>query len=64
MTERLMYVTKKQVSDFVDRTTKRLKIGKSELLGDVKEALTELNQYPTENSNQIKFYSRVEKFLS
>ena len=55
----MKYVTKKQVSDFINRETERLKINKDELLKEVKYVLFDLKQYPNDNPNQIKFYTRV-----
>jgi hypothetical protein len=63
MKGKLIYVTKKQVSDFIYRTTERLKINKDELLKEVKYVLDDLNEYPNDNRNQIKYYTRIYKEL-
>tara|TARA_R100000951_G_scaffold82822_1_gene70472 strand:+ start:188 stop:400 length:213 start_codon:yes stop_codon:yes gene_type:complete len=60
----LMYVTKKQVHSFIKNETERLKINNNELLKEVKYVLFDLKQYPNDNKNQIKFYTRVYKALS
>lgn len=62
--EKVMYVTKKQVSDFIVGETKRRKINKIELLNMVKDALCELMEFPNDNKNQIKFYTKVSESLA
>ena len=62
--ENLMYVTKKHVDSFIKNETERLKINNNELLKEVKYVLFDLKQYPNDNKNQIKFYTRVYKALS
>jgi len=44
MKSKLIYVTKKQVSDFINRETERLKINKDELLKEVKYVLFDLKK--------------------
>ncbi len=61
---KLIYVTTKQVSDFINRETERLKINKGELLKEVKYVLLDLKQYPNDNRNQIKYYTRIYKALN
>ena len=48
MKSKLIYVTKKQVSDFINWETERLKINKDELLKEVKYVLFDLKQYPND----------------
>ncbi|MAN61379.1 MAG: hypothetical protein CMI60_05455 [Parvibaculum sp.] len=60
----LSYVTKKQVNSFIKIETERLKINNDELLKEVKYVLFDLNQYPNDNKNQIKFYTRVYEELN
>jgi len=64
MVEKTMYVTKKQVTDFIDREIKYSKISEKELLNIINNALCELIEYPNECKNQIKFYTRVLAALS
>jgi|TARA_R110000851_G_scaffold73614_2_gene162378 hypothetical protein len=59
MSKKLSYVTKKQVSDFIKTETERLKINEDELLKEVKYVLFDLKDFPNDNRNQIKFYTRV-----
>jgi len=61
---KLIYVTKKQVSDFINRETERLKINKDELLKEVEYVLLDLKQYPNDNRNQIKYYTRIFEALN
>ena len=64
MKSKLIYVTKKQVSDFIKRETERCMMNEDELLKDVKYGLFDLKQYPNDNRNQIKFYTRVYEALN
>ena len=64
MKSKLIYVTKKQVSDFINRETERLKINKDELLKEVKHVLFDLKEYPNDNRNQIKYYTRIYEALN
>jgi len=57
------YVTKKQISSFINKETERLTINTNELLKEVRYVLFDLKQFPKENKNQIKFYTRVEETL-
>lgn len=61
---KLIYVTKKQVSDFINRETERLKINEDELLKEVEYVLFDLKQYPNDNRNQIKYYTRIFEALT
>jgi len=63
MKEKLAYVTKKQVTNFINSETKRLKINKNELIKEVENLLCDLKQFPNDNKNQIKFFSRVYKAI-
>ena len=60
----LKYVTKKQVESFIKYETERLKMNSSELLKEIQYVLFELKQYPNDNKNQIKFYTRVYEALN
>lgn len=62
--KKLMYVTKKQVDSFIQNETERLKMSNDELLKEVKYVLFDLKQYPNDNKNQIKFYTRVYESLN
>ena len=62
--KKLMYVTKKQVDSFIQNETERLKMNNDELLKEVKYVLFDLKQYPNDNKNQIKFYTRVYEALN
>ena len=64
MKSKLIYVTKKQVSDFINRETERLKINKDELLKEVKYVLFDLKEHPNDNRNQIKYYTRIYEALN
>ncbi len=59
-----IYVTKKQINSFIKNETERLKINNNELLKEVKYLLFDLKQYPNDNKNQIKFYTRVFETLT
>jgi hypothetical protein len=56
---RLIYITKKQVDNFIKVETERLNIDNTELLSEVKVVLSDLKEYPNDNKNQIKFYARI-----
>ena len=64
MKSKLIYVTKKQVSDFINTETERLKMNKDELLKEVKYVLFDLKQHPNDNRNQIKYYTRIYEALN
>jgi hypothetical protein len=57
------YVTKKQVKEFIDKETKRLKMSKKELLKEVNIVLNDLMEFPNDNKAQIKYYSRIKDSL-
>ncbi len=63
MVKKLIYVTKKQVNQFIEFEKSRLKINDNQLLKEVQIVLTDLRQFPNDNLNQIKFYMRVENNL-
>lgn len=56
---KLIYVTNKQVDNFIKVETDRLKINNTELLSEVNLVLSDLKEFPNDNKNQIKFYTRV-----
>ena len=64
MKTKLIYVTRKQVNDFIRLHQTALKINNDELLKEVKYALFALKKFPNDNKNQIKFYTRVYKELT
>ena len=64
MADKLMYVTKKQVADYIKRTTIRLEISENELLKEVELALTDLENTKGFNRNQVKFFERVKATLN
>ena len=49
---------------FIQNETERLKMSNDELLKEVKYVLFDLKQYPNDNKNQIKFYTRVYESLN
>ena len=58
---KLIYVTKKQVAQFIKTGAERLKMDKTEFLIEVEDVLFDLKQYPDDCLNQIKFYTKVLK---
>lgn len=64
MSNKLMYVTKKQVSNFIKKETQRLGINNQELLKEVELVLVDLKQFPNDNLNQIKFYIKIKQNLN
>ena len=63
MVQKLIYVTKKQVDNFIEVEKSRLKIDNTKLLKEVQIVLTDLREFPNDNLNQIKFYMKVENKL-
>ena len=63
MGSKLIYVTKKQVSKFIENQIDWRKISEAQLLKEVEDVLIDLNEYPNDNKNQIKFYTRVNETL-
>lgn len=63
MSDKLSYVTKKQVDSFIKTERERLKMNNDELLKEVEYVLFDLRQYPNDNKNQIKFYTKVRDTL-
>ena len=62
--KKLMYVTKKQVVEFIKyelsyRKRKGSENGKEELLIEIEDALLDMKQYPDDCRNQIKWWKRV-----
>jgi hypothetical protein len=58
-----MYVTKKQVANFIKHNMLRHQTT-DDLKSNVENVLTNLNDHPNENKNQIKFFNRVRVELS
>lgn len=63
MSNKLMYVTKKKVNQFIDRKKRDPKMSDEKLLSEVNETLAYLNEFPESNPNQIKFFTRIAKAL-
>jgi hypothetical protein len=58
-----MYITKKDISKFIENERRRLNLTNDELLIEVDRVLIDLKQFPESNKNQIKFYTKVLKTL-
>lgn len=63
MKAKLIYVTKKQVAKYIAYERSRLKVSEEELSEFVEETLTDLKDFPNDNANQIKFFTRVYETL-
>lgn len=63
MKTKLIYVTKKEVSNFIETEIKRLKVDEATLNMFVEETLSDLKDFPNDNANQIKYYTRVNEEL-
>ena len=59
---KLMYVTKKQVNDFIERK-RNLFNSDQEFIDEVDRVLDDLNEFPDGTANQRKFYNRVKESL-
>lgn len=53
------YVTKSDVDSYINYTLKRLGYSYKELLNEIEIALSGLKEYPKDNSNQIRFFTKV-----
>jgi len=51
------YVTKKQVKMFISHYL--IYMNKAQLINEVGFVLSDLKEFPIDNKNQIKFYTRV-----
>lgn len=58
-TNKKYYVTKTDVDFYISDRLNKLKLSHKELLDEVDIALSELKEYPKENSNQIRFFTKV-----
>lgn len=57
-----VYITKKAIETFYERHISQFKT-KEEFKADAQKVLNELSEYPEENKNQIKFYTKVIEWL-
>jgi len=57
------YVTKKRVEDYLKTVVGKFK-NHSELLFECKEVIKDLELYPQDNKNQIRFFKGVEKVVT
>jgi ElaB/YqjD/DUF883 family membrane-anchored ribosome-binding protein len=58
-----LYVTKKQVTAFINKATKSGIWSRENLLQAANKILDDLNEFPNDNHAQIKFYSKIKAEL-
>ena len=61
--KKLIYVTKKQIESEVAYELERLKMTPEELLKEVNITLDDLKEFPDDNANQIKWFTRMAENL-